>query len=93
MLAVLLYLHRSFFAQALNETPEDPLKSKYAQSVLAAFRCALYITSSVRALYSQAPLCLRYYMFWSHAFSASVRCFLGSPPSVLRKRRLYSAQS
>ncbi|KZV85592.1 hypothetical protein EXIGLDRAFT_653952 [Exidia glandulosa HHB12029] len=69
---LLLYLHRSFFAQALSEMPDDPLKSKYAQSVLAAFRCALYITSSVRALYSQVPLCIRYFMFWSHAFSASI---------------------
>ena len=54
------------------EHPVDPLKSKYAQSVLAAFRSALYITTAVRSLYSQIPLSVRYFMFWSHAFSASV---------------------
>ena len=48
---MLLYLHRSFFAQALQEHPDDPLKSKYAQSVLAVFD----IAASARAL----PITLR----------------------------------
>ncbi|KZV89928.1 hypothetical protein EXIGLDRAFT_649809 [Exidia glandulosa HHB12029] len=73
---LLLYMHRSFFAHALMEHPEDPLKSKYAQSVLATFRCAFYITASARALYAAIPLALRWWMFWSHMFSASV--ILGS---------------
>lgn len=69
---LLLYLHRSFFAQSSNECAEDPLKGKYSQSVLAVFRCALYITSSIRSLCSQTQLCVRYWIFWSHCFSASI---------------------
>ncbi|EJD41075.1 hypothetical protein AURDEDRAFT_186732 [Auricularia subglabra TFB-10046 SS5] len=73
---LLLFLHRGFFAQALLEHSDDPLKSKYAQSVLATFRCAFYITASVRALYAQVPLALRYWVFWSQSFSACL--MLGS---------------
>ncbi|KZV99214.1 hypothetical protein EXIGLDRAFT_725850 [Exidia glandulosa HHB12029] len=73
---LLLYLHRSFFAKALMEHPQDPLKSKYAQSVLASFRSAYYITASARALYAAIPLSLRFWHFWSQCFSASV--ILGS---------------
>ncbi|KZV86282.1 hypothetical protein EXIGLDRAFT_653392 [Exidia glandulosa HHB12029] len=73
---LLLYLHRSFFAQALMEHPLDPLKSKYAQSVLASFRSAFYITASARALYASIPLSLRFWLFWSQCFSASI--ILGS---------------
>lgn len=80
--AVLLYLHRSFFAYAINETAEDPLKSQYAQSVLAAFRGAVYITSSARALYKRIPLSVRLWMFWSHAFSAAVSAFTGLSSSA-----------
>lgn len=36
----LLYIHRSFFAQALLDHPENPLLSAYAPSFLAAYRCA-----------------------------------------------------
>ncbi|KZV89930.1 hypothetical protein EXIGLDRAFT_838173 [Exidia glandulosa HHB12029] len=73
---LLLYLHRSFFAQALLEHPLDPLKSKYAQSVLASFRSAFYITASARTLYDSIPLSLRFWLFWSQCFSASI--ILGS---------------
>ncbi|KZV97528.1 hypothetical protein EXIGLDRAFT_730460 [Exidia glandulosa HHB12029] len=73
----LLYLHRSFFAQALADSPTDPLKSKHAQSVLAAFRAAFYITASVRACHAALPaLSVRYWFLWSEAFSACV--ILGS---------------
>lgn len=36
----LLYVHRSFFAQALLDHPENPLRSPYAPSFLAAYRSA-----------------------------------------------------
>ncbi|KAH7096553.1 hypothetical protein BKA62DRAFT_582294, partial [Auriculariales sp. MPI-PUGE-AT-0066] len=68
----LLYLHRGFFAQAVGDSPEDPLKSAYAQSVLAAFRSSFYITASVRVLLEQVPLAARYTMFVSETFSAVV---------------------
>ncbi|KAG6813503.1 hypothetical protein H0H92_010528 [Tricholoma furcatifolium] len=35
----LLYIHRSFFAQAMLDHPANPLRSPYAPSFLAAYRC------------------------------------------------------
>lgn len=73
----LLYLHRGFFAEAMAESPEDPLKSPHVQSVLSAFRSALYITGAVRAIHAAVPeLTERFWCFWSEAFSACV--ILGS---------------
>ncbi|KAG6884242.1 hypothetical protein C0993_012834, partial [Termitomyces sp. T159_Od127] len=43
---VLMYLHRSFFAQAIIEHPVNPLKSTYAPSFLAAYRAASTILKS-----------------------------------------------
>lgn len=36
----MLFIHRSFFAQALLDHPENPLRSPYATSFLAAYRAA-----------------------------------------------------
>lgn len=36
----LLYIHRTFFAQAMLDHPANPLRSPYAPSFLAAYRCA-----------------------------------------------------
>ncbi|KAG6841583.1 hypothetical protein C0991_009338 [Blastosporella zonata] len=44
---VLMYIHRSFFAQAIIEHPANPLKSAYAPSFLAAYRAASTILKSV----------------------------------------------
>lgn len=38
--AAIFYMHRGFFARAIEENPEDPLGNKYAQSVLAAYTTA-----------------------------------------------------
>lgn len=70
--SVIVLLHRAFFAQAICDHPEDPLKSKYAQSVLAAFRSAFYITTAVRAVFAQSQLAKRFWVFSSQGFSASV---------------------
>jgi hypothetical protein len=44
---ILIHLHRSFFARAINESPEDPLKSRYAESVIAIHTsvCKLILNS------------------------------------------------
>ncbi|KAH7102397.1 hypothetical protein BKA62DRAFT_700239 [Auriculariales sp. MPI-PUGE-AT-0066] len=73
---LILHLHRSFFADAMLEHPIDPLKSKYAQSVLSAFRAAVYISASVRGLFSTCPIALKYWMFTSTWFGATI--ILGS---------------
>ncbi|KAJ7826286.1 fungal-specific transcription factor domain-containing protein [Mycena olivaceomarginata] len=43
---VLMYLHRSFFAQAIIEQPVNPLKSTYAPSFLAAYRASATVLNA-----------------------------------------------
>ena len=71
---VLLYIHRSFFAQAIIENPENPLKSQYAQSFLAAYRASSTILRTIGAQYTQFPdICARFWTIWMYGFSAAVR--------------------
>lgn len=69
---ILLFLHRSFFARALMEAPADPLKSQWAQSVLTVFRAAYYISANIRALHTQAPIMLRFWIFPSQCLTAAL---------------------
>ncbi|KAJ7861197.1 fungal-specific transcription factor domain-containing protein [Mycena olivaceomarginata] len=70
---VLLYNHRSFFAQAIIEQPVNPLKSMYAPSFLAAYRASATILKSVREQFANMPnVCGRFWMMWTFAFSAAV---------------------
>ncbi|KAJ7760160.1 fungal-specific transcription factor domain-containing protein [Mycena olivaceomarginata] len=70
---VLMYLHRSFFAQAIIEQPVNPLKSTYAPSFLAAYRASATVLKSVREQFSHMPIvCARFWMMWTFAFSAAV---------------------
>ncbi|KAF7975573.1 hypothetical protein HWV62_9275 [Athelia sp. TMB] len=56
----MLFLHKSFFAQALLEHPENPLLSRYAPSFLATTSCASAIVKNATVHYSKFPqLCLR----------------------------------
>ncbi|KAK7061069.1 hypothetical protein VNI00_000804 [Paramarasmius palmivorus] len=55
---VLIYIHRSFFAQAIIEQPVNPLKSTYAPSFLAAYRASGTIQ--------------KFWTMWTFAFSAAV---------------------
>ncbi|KAG6888704.1 hypothetical protein C0995_006495 [Termitomyces sp. Mi166 len=70
---VLMYIHRSFFAQAIIEHPANPLKSAYAPSFLAAYRAASTILKSVREQFGIWPnSCARFWTMWTFAFSAAV---------------------
>ncbi|KAG7097069.1 hypothetical protein E1B28_004456 [Marasmius oreades] len=69
----LLYIHRSFFAQAMLDHPLNPLRSPYAPSFLAAYRCASGIIKSSQQHYERFPaLCARWWMVWTHLFSAAI---------------------
>ncbi|QRW02938.1 Fungal specific transcription factor domain [Ceratobasidium sp. AG-Ba] len=69
---ILIHLHRSFFARALSESPEDPLKSRYADSVVAIHASVLRHLEAVKSLFSLLPnLAMRFWLFWSHAFSGA----------------------
>lgn len=67
-------MHRGFFASALQDHPEDPLSSKYAPSVLAAYNSACSYVGLVRSQYSQYPdLTERMWFLFTHVFSCAVR--------------------
>jgi hypothetical protein len=72
----LLYLHRSFFARAVNDHPADPLGSPYGTSVIAAYRSAGSLVAMMRNLHEQLrELTERIWFLWAHMFSCAVsRC-------------------
>ncbi|KAL0582042.1 hypothetical protein V5O48_000100 [Marasmius crinis-equi] len=69
----LLYIHRSFFAQAMLDHPINPLRSPYAPSFLAAYRCASGVIKASLQHYERFPsLCIRWWGIWTHLFTAAV---------------------
>ena len=74
----LLYIHRCFFAHAIASNPVDPIKSQYAPSFLAGYRSACTIVGSVKQQFTMFPHQIaRFWVLWTHAFSASVRSLVG----------------
>jgi len=74
---VLMYLHRSFFAQAIMDHPLNPLKSPYAHSFVASYRAASTILKSVKEQFALFPnSCARFWTMWTFAFTAAVRKLL-----------------
>lgn len=70
----LLYLHRTYLVETLMRWPEDPLRSKFALSVLAAHRSSLLIIQGLSRLHEKlADLIPRIAFMYLHAFSAYVR--------------------
>ena len=69
----LLYIHRSYFAQAIREDSANPLRHRYAPSVLATYRSACRLISSLKGLYAVHNLASRVWFFWSAIFSSCVR--------------------
>ncbi|THH16401.1 hypothetical protein EW146_g4238 [Bondarzewia mesenterica] len=70
---ILLFIHRSFFAQALIEDPVNPIRSPYAQSFLSTVRAASTILRCVRDQFTIYPaICSRFWSTWTYAFSAAV---------------------
>jgi len=78
----LLYMHRGFFARALNDHPKDPLGSPYGTSVIAAYRSAGSFIALMRNLHSQlqGPL-ERMWFLWTHMFSCAV-CTVGFDAAI-----------
>ncbi|KAH8830763.1 fungal-specific transcription factor domain-containing protein [Flagelloscypha sp. PMI_526] len=70
---ILVYLHRSFFAQALLDHPINPLRSPYAPSFLAAYRCASWLIKGTTSYYERYPdLASRLWHPWTHLFSSAI---------------------
>jgi len=73
-LLALLYIHRCFFAHAISSNPIDPIKSQYAPSFLAGYRSACTIVNAVKQQFTMfSAQIARFWVLWTHAFSASVR--------------------
>lgn len=71
--SALFYMHRGFFAQALEDNPTDPMGSKYGPSVLAAYRSACSFVGLIESLFKQHPaLTERMWFLFTHVFSCSV---------------------
>ncbi|KAF9443665.1 hypothetical protein P691DRAFT_737567 [Macrolepiota fuliginosa MF-IS2] len=69
----LFYMHRGFFAQALEDSPVDPMGSKYGPSVLAAYRSACSFVGLIESLFKQHPgLTERMWFLFTHVFSCSI---------------------
>ncbi|KAI6041872.1 fungal-specific transcription factor domain-containing protein [Pisolithus marmoratus] len=69
---ILLYIHRSYFVQAITENPINPLNSPYTPSFLAARRASLTILRTVKMQYDLHPeLTARLWPLWTYAFSAA----------------------
>lgn len=80
----LLYIHRSFFAQAMLDHPANPLRSPYAPSFLAAYRCASKMIKTNLNHFERFPeLCYRWWNIWTHLFSAAITvgCIVTRAPS------------
>lgn len=73
IILALFYMHRGFFAQALEDNPADPMGSKYGPSVLAAYRSACSFVALIESLFQQHPgLTERMWFLFTHVFSCSV---------------------
>ncbi|KIM68627.1 hypothetical protein SCLCIDRAFT_13431 [Scleroderma citrinum Foug A] len=71
--ATMLYIHRSFFAQAMLDFPTNPLRSPFAPSFLAAYRCASATIKSTIVSYQKHPeLLSRFWSLWNNLMSAAV---------------------
>ncbi|KZS94505.1 hypothetical protein SISNIDRAFT_46734 [Sistotremastrum niveocremeum HHB9708] len=71
--AILLYLHRVFFARAITEFPNDPLGCPFGHSVISAYETSCAIVSGTRLTLGMISEGIhRYWFFYAHAFSAAM---------------------
>ncbi|KIM50872.1 hypothetical protein SCLCIDRAFT_751043 [Scleroderma citrinum Foug A] len=71
--AILLYIHRSYFSQAIIENPDNPSKSTYANSFIAAYRASTTILHTFKAQFdAHGGLICRFWPIWSYLFSAAM---------------------
>ncbi|KAJ7034066.1 fungal-specific transcription factor domain-containing protein [Mycena alexandri] len=69
----MIYLHRSFFAQAMLDFPANPLRSPFATSFLTAYRSASVIIKGTAYQFDRcADMAMRVWMLLHQTFSAAV---------------------
>ncbi|KLO09671.1 hypothetical protein SCHPADRAFT_907557 [Schizopora paradoxa] len=70
---VLLYIHRNYFARALLDNPNNPLKSPFSPSFFAAYSSATALLRVLKQEFIAFPhVFLRNWPVWAHALAASV---------------------
>ncbi|WWD22197.1 hypothetical protein CI109_106688 [Kwoniella shandongensis] len=85
-----LILHRGWFARALFDQPEEPLRSKYSASYIGCLEACKIILGVVRQLTDDAPfVCRRRWFYDFHSFTACA-CLAAS---VIRAPQSMLAQS
>jgi len=71
--AILVRLHRPYFAQALIDQPTDLLKHKFAPSVVSIYRSAWRLIEGVLVTFRQVPqIMARVRLCWSHVLAAAI---------------------
>ncbi|KZP31739.1 hypothetical protein FIBSPDRAFT_723809 [Athelia psychrophila] len=69
----LLYIHRSYFAQAMRAEPLDPLQHKYAFSVQAVYASARRLILGMQGLcFYHRSAARRQWFLWSSMFSGCI---------------------
>ncbi|KAJ4465028.1 fungal-specific transcription factor domain-containing protein [Lentinula edodes] len=70
---VVMHIHRAFFAQALLQSPSDPLGTVYAPSFLAAYQIAsTMVHLNVKNFYKYPNVLSRYWEIWTGLLSAGI---------------------
>lgn len=74
---VLMLIHRHFFARALIEHPDNPMRSQFAPSFLSTYRSATTLLRVTRTQFDLNPHCvMRVWPIWAHALHGAT--MLGS---------------
>ncbi|KAF8204406.1 fungal-specific transcription factor domain-containing protein [Mycena galopus ATCC 62051] len=69
----MIYLHRSFFAQAMLDFPSNPLRSPFATSFLTAYRSASVIIKGTAYQFDRnAEMAMRVWFLLHQMFSAAI---------------------
>jgi hypothetical protein len=69
----LLYVHRSYFARAIQDNSANPLEHDYSLSVMAVVRSAHRIITLFRDFHSvHSTACSRIWFIWSGLFASCV---------------------
>ncbi|KIK60349.1 hypothetical protein GYMLUDRAFT_200447 [Collybiopsis luxurians FD-317 M1] len=79
------YMHRGFFATAMNENPENPIEHhRYGESVQTIYESACICVGLMRSLYRHQPKIMqRFSYFFDHIFSCSfVLGAIASKPKI-----------
>ncbi|KAJ4001559.1 fungal-specific transcription factor domain-containing protein [Lentinula boryana] len=70
---VTIYIHRAFFAQALLQSPSNPMNSVYAPSFLATYRAASTVVHlNVKHFYKYFEILSRFWALWNGILMAGI---------------------